>query len=88
VTDVQLRHLRTFVAVAEELHFRAAASRLYLSPPAVTEHVKALEREMGVSLFTRGRPIALTPPGERLLGHARLTLEGVEQALRDVRACR
>lgn len=82
---MELRHLRTFVAVAEELHFGAAASRLYLSPPAVTEHVKTLEREMGVTLFTRDRRVALTAPGKRLLGHAMATLDCVEKAIREVR---
>lgn len=68
---MELRHLRTFLAVAEELHFGAAANRLFLSPPAVTEHIQALEREAGVALFERGRAICLTDAGKALVDHAR-----------------
>lgn len=78
---MELRHLRTFLAVAEELHFGAAADRLFLSPPAVTEHIQALEREVGVSLFERSRPIRLTEAGAVLVGHARDTLAHAAAAL-------
>ena len=86
---MDIRHLRTFVAVAERLHFRQAAERLYLSQPTVTAHVQALERELGVRLFERGgRRVRLTPEGERLLPFAQrgVALEGA--ALQEVRAWR
>ena len=83
------RHLRTFVAVAERLHFRQAAERLFLSQPTVTGHIQALEREIGSPLFERqGRHVALTPAGERLLPYAQrlVALEG--EAAAAVRAWR
>ena len=78
---MELRHLRTFLAVAEELHFGSAADRLFLSPPAVTEHIQALEREVGVSLFERSRPVRLTEAGAVLVGHARDTLAHANAAV-------
>ena len=85
---MELRHLRTFLAVAEELHFRAAADRLFLSPPAVTEHIQALEREAGVALFERGKTIRLTVAGEALMDHARQSVahaDAAREALRQFR---
>jgi LysR family transcriptional regulator, benzoate and cis,cis-muconate-responsive activator of ben and cat genes len=66
---VQLRHLESFLAVVEEGQFAAAARRLFLSPPAVTAHVHALERELSTRLLER-HPVTLTPAGERFLPHA------------------
>jgi len=82
---MELRHLRTFLAVAEELHFGAAADRLFLSPPAVTEHIQALEREIGVALFDRGRATRLTEAGQVLVGHARETLARADAAVAALR---
>jgi DNA-binding transcriptional LysR family regulator len=81
--NVELRHLRYFVAVAEELSFTRAARRLHMSQPPLSTQMRDLERELGVPLFTRtGRTVALTPAGEALLGEARRLLVQVEQALR------
>jgi DNA-binding transcriptional LysR family regulator len=64
---MELYQLRTFVVVAEEGHLSRAAERLFVSQPAVSAHVKALEEELGVQLFTRtSRGMDLTPQGREL----------------------
>jgi DNA-binding transcriptional LysR family regulator len=80
-TTVELRHLRYFVAVAEELHFRRAAERLYVAQPAVSEQVRKLEAELGVRLFNRTtRGVTLTGAGRALLAQARRVLHQAEVA--------
>lgn len=82
---MELRHLRYFVAVAEECNFRRASLRLHVAQPALSVQVRQLEEEIGTPLFTRaGRGVTLTAAGEVFLGYARQalreTMSGVERA--------
>ncbi|RKT81956.1 DNA-binding transcriptional regulator, LysR family [Saccharopolyspora antimicrobica] len=75
-----LRHLRFFVAVAEEGHFGHAADRLGMTQPPVSQGVQRLEAKLGVTLLTRGsRGVHLTTAGAELLPRARALLDGAEQ---------
>ena len=72
---MELYHLKTFVAVAEEGHLTRASERLFTSQPAISAHIKALEEELGVALFERTpRGMTLTAVGGRLLEDAQRTL--------------
>jgi DNA-binding transcriptional LysR family regulator len=79
---MELRHLRYFVAVAEELHFRRAAERLHVAQPAVSEQVRKLEEELGVRLLNRTqRSVSLTDAGAAMLEEARRVLHQAERAV-------
>jgi DNA-binding transcriptional LysR family regulator len=79
---MELRHLRSFVAVAEELHFGRAAARVHIVQPALSRQIRALEEEMGLRLFERDRRrVALTAGGAAFLEEARSVLRGVDRAV-------
>jgi len=83
MTDLDLRQLRVFVAVAEECSFTHAAARLRLTQPAVSRTVASLERSMGVALLRRStHECTLTPAGHVLLAEARKLLESAGRAAR------
>jgi DNA-binding transcriptional LysR family regulator len=78
---VELRHLRSFVAVAEELHFGRAAERLSLAQSPLSRHIRELEHELGASLFQRStRSVVLTNAGVVLLKEAREALAQIDRA--------
>src|SRR3954454_2032478 len=80
--DLELRHLRSFVAVAEELHFGRAAARLHIAQPALSQQIQRLEAIVGSRLLARtSRSVALTPAGEALLARARVLLAQAEESL-------
>jgi DNA-binding transcriptional LysR family regulator len=83
---MELRHLRQFVVLAEELHFGRAAQRLSISQPPLTVAVQQLESSVGARLFTRNsRGVRLTAAGQALLPRARALLEQAAAAAQDAR---
>ncbi|MBB5215681.1 LysR substrate-binding domain-containing protein [Parapusillimonas granuli] len=90
--SLELRHLRYFMAVAEELNFGRAARRLHMTQPPLSQQIMQLEEQIGAPLFVRGRPLQLTDAGnelliqaKRLLGHADSVVQSVKQAARGER---
>ena len=82
MNQMELRHLRYFVTLAEELHFGRAAQKLHISQPPLSMQIRALENELGVTLLKRSqRRVTLTQAGAALLGEARHILSRVEQAV-------
>lgn len=84
--QIELRHLRYFLAVAETLHFSRAARRLGMAQPPLSQQIKRLEQLLGHALFERTtRGVKLTPAGQLLVRRARSTMEKVDEDLAQVR---
>jgi DNA-binding transcriptional LysR family regulator len=83
---LDIRALRSFVAVADELHFTRAANRLFVAQQALSRDIRKLEAQLGVQLFVRTtRRVTLTPEGAQFLGRARELLRLHDQAIAEIR---
>jgi DNA-binding transcriptional LysR family regulator len=84
--SIELRHLRTFLVVAEELHFGRAADRLRVSQSRVSQLIRTLETIVGERLFDRSsRRVALTPAGEQLRSRVQPAIAELQRAVDDIR---
>src|SRR4051794_37509046 len=86
MSRMELRHLKYFVAVAEELHFGRAALRLHIAQPPLSKQIRQFEEELGLRLLERTkRHVALTPAGRVLLKDAREILARSDEAVESAR---
>jgi DNA-binding transcriptional LysR family regulator len=83
---MDVRQMRSFLAVAETLHFRRAAEILHLSQPSLSHQIHLIEEELGVMLFERtNRRVMLTPAGDTLLLRVRSILQSIDEALQETK---
>ena len=83
---MEMRQLRSFLAVAERMHFTRAAEALHLSQPALSQQIRMLEEELGVKLLERSkRRVQLTPAGVAFRARAKAALEAAAEAVSDAR---
>lgn len=79
---MELRHLRSFLTLAQEQSFTKAADKLFTAQPSLSQHIKDLEQEVGVLLFDRSsRKVKLTQEGQAFLIHAEQSLESAQMAI-------
>lgn len=84
--QIEVRHLKYFLAVAEDLHFRKAAERLFISQPGLSRQIKQMESELGFPLFHRtNKKVTLTKPGEYLKREISMTLKNLDDAITHAR---
>jgi DNA-binding transcriptional LysR family regulator len=83
---MEVRHLRSFLTVSKELHFRRAAELLHLSQPSLSQQIHQLEDELGVQLFKRSkRKVELTEAGVALMGRAQRIIEEIDATSKHIR---
>ncbi|MET1258090.1 LysR family transcriptional regulator [Flagellimonas sp. DF-77] len=84
--QIELRHLRYFLAVAELLHFRKAAEKLFISQPGLSTQIRQLEETIGVRLFVRDKKkVRMTPAGEHLKKEAEFVVNHLNQTMRQLK---